>query len=888
MMKRVLLLLAILTPLQGILAGDDEASWSFLPISPTPPPSHASGCSPVDGFILQKLEEETLTPSPQADKRTLIRRAYVDLHGLPPTPEDVRDFLNDDDSLEPFARLTDRLLASPRLGERWARHWMDVVHFAETHGHDEDAIREHAWPYRDYLIQAFNSDLPYARFIEEQVAGDVLDPENPWATVATSFLACGPWDESSQMGIQDGTVDKEIARYLDRDDMLTTTMSTFTSTTVHCARCHDHKFDPVSIEDYYGLQAVFAGVDRVDRPYEADPEVGRRRQLLAEEKALLDQGQLPPGAIDHGETIQAVAEWARALLRGSRSWSVFPPHTVTTSSSATTTSILEDGSVLFGGEPPEKDTYHFTLRPGEQTVTAVLLEVLPHDSLPAGGPGLAENGNLHLCEIQIRVSGEKAVPIRSATADFDQAGWTIAHAIDGNPDSAWGIHPQQGKAHQAMFILEKPLRLAGNQSLTVVLEQNHGRRHLIGRARLALTAAETPRLGEVIDPAIKTICEKPPSARSETERKTLTLRYLNERNERARAALPEPLQVYAVSSKFEAIGNFKPALKPRPVFVLKRGNIHTPGSPAQPEALTQLDFKHAAFPGGSDPDEGARRAALAQWLSHPDNPLTWRSIVNRVWHYHFGRGIVSTPNDFGEMGARPTHPALLDWLATAFRDHEGSFKWLHRTIMTSATYQQSADESDAGLEHDPENRWLWRRSPRRLEAEAIRDAVLQFSGLLDLTMGGPSARQFHTSKGVHITPVVDYLNFDPDDRANFRRSVYRFVFRTVPDPLMQALDCPDASQLSPKRTTSATPLQALALLNNPFFIRQSQHLAERLQRRQTGSEDATPVIESLFHLIYNRPPSAEEASEVSAYAEAHGLANACRVLLNSNAFVYVR
>ena len=286
----------------------------------------------------------------------------------------------------------------------------------------------------------------------------------------------------------------------------------------------------------------------------------------------------------------------------------------------------------------------------------------------------------------------------------------------------------------------------------------------------------------------------------------------------------------------------------------------------------------------SPDDEGQRRAALANWLADERNVLTWRSIVNRVWHYHFGRGLVGTPNDFGRMGDRPSHPELLDWLAFEFRAGGGSLKWLHRTIMTSSVYQQNSAHNEEYTRRDADNRWLWRVNRTRLDAESYRDSLLQLAGNADLKMGGPSARHFNMSKGVHVTPNLDYVGFDPDSPANFRRSVYRFVFRTVPDPLMQLMDCPDASQHAPKRDSSVTALQALAMLNNRFLVRQSERLAKRL--RHESSSLSTQVRE-LFELAYHREPEPEEGRLVLALAREHGLANACRVILNSSEFVFL-
>jgi hypothetical protein len=855
-----------------------ETHWSLTPLSkPTVP----EGRSPVDGFISQRLKEGGLAPSPPADSHSWLRRVYFDLVGLPPTPEELETFL-DDESPVAEERVVDRLLASPRYGERWARHWMDVVRYAETHGHDEDAIRENAWPYRDWLIRAFNQDKPYAEFVREQIAGDVIAPGDPWATAGIGFLGCGPWDESSQMGIQDGTTDKKIAQYLDRDDMLTATMLTFASTTAHCARCHDHKFDPVSLQDYYALQAVFAGVDKVDRPFESDPALADKRTRLEHDLDGLKKGAFSIAKLDAQNLKAEMDGWETRLGQRAQEWSALAPVKIV-SASSTPYEILADGSILFGGDAPEKDVYIVTGTSRREKVTAVQVEVLTDSSLPKNGPGRAENGNLHLTNVTVRIAG-KVIPMKSATADFNQSGWEIDKAIDGNKGSAWGIHPEEGKPHRAVFVFSEPAMLANDSTTEVTLEQQHGRNHVIGRLRVSVSSTTAPVVGEAISAEMASILSISKESRTSEQERTLAIAYLTEKKKNQLAALPAPGKIYAVASNFPANGNFKAAMKPREVHVLERGDVLSPIEPARPGALSCIPNLLSRFE-GVDEEEGARRVALANWLAHPKNVLSWRSIVNRVWHYHFGRGIVETPNDFGKMGALPSHRALLDWLAVEFRDGGGSLKWLHKTIVLSGTYRQAAADHPRGLAVDSDNRLLWRMNRRRLDAESIRDAVLSLSGRLDLRMGGPSARQFHTSPGVHVTPVVEYQEFDPDDPANFRRGVYRFVFRTVPDPLMQALDCPDASQLVARRESSSTPLQALAMLNNRFMVRQSEHIAARLQGERDGLE---AQVSRLYVRAYGRLPSAGEAASVIGYAREHGLANACRVIINSSEFLFVQ
>jgi mono/diheme cytochrome c family protein len=642
------------------------AHWAFAPLAPGAPPVLPGVAHPVDAFVCAALAERGLVPSPEADRRTLARRLYLDLHGLPPDPEVLRRFAQDT-APDAYGRLVDDLLASPRYGERWARHWLDVAHYGDTHGYDKDKRRPKAWPYRDYVIAALNEDKPYGRFVEEQIAGDVLYPDAPEALVATGFLAAGPWDFVGHVELREGTRDKRITRVLDRDDMVGNTMGAFVSLTVQCARCHDHKFDPISTAEYYGLQAVFAGVERAERPYDPDPEQHALRRARHE-------------------------EWRAA---------------------------------------------------------------------------------------------------RAALA-----------AAEGDP----------ARADEAV--------------------------------RLAARVAEL---------------------------------------EQALAALPAPQMVYAAAPDFKAEGAFTPPGGPREVHVLHRGDVDQPGDRARPGALALGTGRDAAFAlGDAADDEGARRAALARWIIAPENPLTWRSIVNRVWHYHFGRGLAETPNDFGAMGAPPTHPELLDWLAAAFLEHGQSLKWLHKLLVTSATYRQASGDHAGNAARDAANHYLWRMHRGTLDAESLRDGVLHLAGLLDLRMGGPGFDTF-SFQDDH-SPRYDYQAFPPDQADARRRSVYRFIVRSVPDPFMQTLDCADPSISVPVRNETLTALQALATLNNPFMVRHAAAFADRVAGL---APDLAGQVRLAHEMATGRPPDDRDAAVLLDYAQAHGLANACRVILNSNAFLFV-
>lgn len=685
--------------------------WSLAPLRRADPPAAKSGWgrTPIDAFILAKLTEKQLTPSAEADRRTLIRRLTFDLHGIPPTYEDTQAFLADR-SPDAYDKLVDRLLASPRYGERWGRHWLDVVHYGESHGYDKDKPRRNAWPYRDYVIRSFNEDKPYRRFVEEQLAGDVLYPDDPQGVVATGFIAAGPWDFVGHAELREGTTDKEITRLLDRDDMLMTTMSAFTSMTAHCARCHDHKFDPIKQEDYYSLQAVFAGVDRAERPYDADPAIYAKRRVLLEDRR------------------------------------------------------------------------------------AVMVELQP--------------------------LLDKAAAITSPEIQE----------------------------------LDKQLRVWRTEKATEKVSQGMAQRKALVRALL------------------------PGDVNASTDALEARLAMVDQRI----AELPKPQMVYAAANVFPLTGTLRWPITPRPIHVLGRGSVQSPGAQALPGALSAVAKLPSRFPEAASGPEGKRRAALAQWIVSPDNMLTWRSIVNRVWHFHFGAGLVDSPNDFGRMGSLPTHPELLDWLAIQFRDNGGSFKALHRQIVRSSVYRQASTADSAKAKIDANNRYLWRMNRWRLDAESVRDASLLVAGKLDTTPGGPSVEQFFF-KDDH-SPVYDYTRFDIDSPASRRRSVYRFLVRSVPDPLMERLDCPDPSAMTAKRNTTITAIQALALLNNPLLVKQAEYLAGRA--REAGSELPMQVA-ALFRYALQREPEPKESALLTGYARQHGLENASRLILNSNEFLFV-
>ncbi len=883
------------------LAGSPETPsthWSLTPLDspPIPPgPSH-----PIDAFIGAKLAEHELAPSPPADRRTLLRRLSYDLTGLPPSPDELADFLADPSPTAYEARV-ERYLGSKRHGEHWARHWLDVANYADTHGNDHDYARPNAWPYRDYVIRAFNQDKPYARFVQEQVAGDALFPEDPDATVALGFLAAGPWDHTLMVTVREDTVDHRSAQNLDRDSLVSATMGTFQSLTAHCARCHNHKFDPISQREYYSLQAVFAGVDRADRPFDTDPGTHVRRQRLLEERRLVETRHPSLMArLESPEIRQTVGAWEDAWRRREQAWTPLDPVSVVSTGGATLTRE-SDGSWSVSGKRPDRDTYIVTapFRPG--TLRAFRLEALPDDRLPTRGPGRWDNGNFHLSEFRAFVASPatlgsgQPLTFGRAFSDYDEGpAISAAQAIDGKSNTVWGVHPRYGEVHEAIFVVAEPAVVSDAATLTILLEHQDGAPgHGLGRFRISATDQDPSGAAlRPISQELTRILRTPESERTPSQRETLALTVLKSNLERDLTSLPAPRQVYAVTRDFPPDGpNFNPPPKPRPIHLLARGDLARPGELVEPGTLGCIpglsgDLDLAA----ADPDdETLRRAALARWLVDGRNVLTWRSIVNRVWSYHFGRGLCDTPNDFGRMGGTPSHPELLDWLAVWFRDEAGgSLKALHRLIVTSGTWKQTSLTAGPPPT-DSDNRLLWRQNRPRLTAEQVRDTILALGDRLDLTDGGPPAVQFNSRGDATFNsggnpPFLDYENFDPDSDPARRRAIYRFLFRTVPDPLMESLDCPDGGAVTPVRNVSTTAVQAFALLNNAFVIRQSEHIAARVA---AGASQPEAQAAAAVRRILLRDATDSERRRLAAYIEHHGLANAAQMLLNSNEFLHL-
>ena len=894
----VLLLICGSVLLKAETPSKKETIWSLHPLVQTALPN--ASVHPIDAFVDAKLKKYQLQRAPRADRRSLIRRLSNGLKGLPPTEAELHEFLHSKDE-HAYEKLIGRFLASPQYGERWGRHWLDVAQYADTHGNDHDFRRPNAWPYRDYVINAFNTDKPYARFIKEQVAGDSLYPDSPEATIATGFLAAGPWDDTLMITIRPDTIDHRMGQNLDRDSLVSTVMSTFQSLTVHCARCHDHKFDPISQKEYYALQAVFSGCDRADRPVDSDPKIHGKRARLRELKLALKRrdpkvlASLPSYDLETKITaLKKEIEFPR--------WSLLEVSSVKSSVAFDETQFTQenDRSWYVSGKRPIQDTFEITATSALPKIRAFRLEVLPDSRLPAGGPGRADNGNFHLAEFRahLRVlSGEdERLAFTNAVANHSDRGDLIAMTIDRKADSYWSINPQYNKPHDAVFALAKPALIKEGYQLQISLQLSGKDGHQIGRFRLSATADKLGPNGGLpvrVPDDIAKLLEIPEGKHTAEEQRTLALRFLEEDTLQQLADMPEPTQlVYAISHDFPKQNGFQPALVPRPIHRLHRGELTQPRELVEPAVLDCLPNLPSELKINNDLDESSRRAALAHWLTDERNVLTWRSIVNRVWHWHFGQGLSPTPNDFGAMGQAPSHPELLDWLAIWFRDEaKGSFKKLHRLILASETYRQRVldDPSHRGQKIDANNRLLWRMNRQRLTAEQVRDGVMQLSGRLNSTMGGPPVLHFlhkgdQTFKNT-APPFVDYANFDPNSVDGRRRAIYRFIFRTIPDPLLDALDCPDGSGTVPVRATSSTAQQALALLNDKFLLNHAEHMARRIGDRHKGN--IPEQVQAAFQLILQRQASSHELEQFAGYVTSHGLANACHLLLNTNEFLYL-
>ncbi len=882
----------------------DKTFWAFAPLNRPLTPRVRDGKWPrndIDRFILAKLEEKKIHPSPAVEKRKLIRRTYFDLIGLPPTPEEVEMFVKDN-SPDAYESLIDRLLASPHYGERWGRHWLDLARFAESHGYEQDYDRTNAYHYRDFVIQALNQDLPYDTFVRWQLAGDELAPDNLLAMKATGFLAAG----THATQITANQAEKE--RYDELDDMAGTIGTAMLGLTIGCARCHDHKFDPIPTRDYYRMISAFTTTVRSDHDLMVDPPKYRR------EKAEFDREHQPLVAalekFEQEELPARLAAWEKSGARPALpTWLVLDQADVKSKGKATFTP-QEDGSFVVSGENADFDTFTFTAPVPVPGITAVKLEALADPSLKKNGPGRAENGNFALSDFKFMVtpagsSNQVEAKFVKATVTFEQKGLPVAAGIDLDPKSAWAIDPQFGTNHAAVFELASPLTNAVELVFKLKFENNH--KHSIGRPRLSVTTSAAPGLDGASGPAIlaqvNRILATPPTERPDKEKATLLKWYrsIDPQWGQFKAAVathakkepqPEKANVLICSEGVPAVRLHTqgPDFYTN-TFFLKRGDPNQKEDVAPPGFLQVLmRTPEAEKRWLAPPPPGAKtsfqRASLANWITDADGGaghLLARVIVNRLWRHHFGRGLVSTPSDFGVQGDKPTHPELLDWLASELIRNGWHLKPLHKLMMTSAIYRQGGISGPihggkSASTIDPENTLYWRRAPQRLEAEIIRDAILSVSGRLDPKMFGPGSL----------------------DEAQLRRSIYFTIKRSHLVPMMVQFDAPDSLQGIGRRPQTTVAPQALLLLNNPQIRAAALAFARKLESEAAKSPGS--AVKAGYLAALGRLPEKEELADTVEFLTSQSasykaddrkdaaelaMADFCQALFGLNEFIYV-
>lgn len=859
--------------------------WSLQPVNTPATPEEFRDLHPIDAFVRARLVEHGLEPSPRADPRTLIRRLSFDLRGLPPTPEEVEAFLADD-SDSAWEAVVERMLASPDYGERWARHWLDLARFGESQGFERDKIRDNAWPYRDWVIQALNEDLPFDQFARLQIAGDVLHPGDADATTATGFLVAGPYDEVGQS--QQSAAMRAVVRQDEMEDYIGTVSQTFLGLTVNCARCHDHKFDPITQTEYYQLAAALAGVKPGERVLPADES---RRQLANAQQSLKMVNDRIAGLLEPvrerllSERRQAAAATpspepiARWTFETDLQDEVGSLH-----GTAHGGATIRDGQLVLDGKQAYVSTASLSVPLRDMTLEAWVRL----DSLDQRGGGVLSVQSTDGHVFDAIVYGEKQPnqwmagsngfvrwksfdgPAEQEANDalvhiaitYDSEG-TIRGFRNGAPyGQAYrsdGPVTYQPGTSQILFGLRHGTAAGGNRMLAGRIEQAHLYDKALSPEEIASSAARFPVVSRQQLLAALTDDQRAALAEWEAEASELTGRVKSLSDRR----------VYVVSPR-----------KAEVTHVLLRGNPATPAEEVGAGGIGALRGLSNDFSLPPDAAEGERRKKLAEWMTSAQNPLFARVIVNRLWHYHFGTGIVSSPNDFGFNGARPTHPELLDYLARELIANNWSLKALHRLIVTSETYRQSSKPDAAKLEVDAENRWLWRYAPQRLEAEVIRDTLLKVSGRLNSFRGGPSFRNFETF--VHNSQF--YIMQDREGPEYHRRTIYRMWIRSGRNRLLDAFDCPDPSVTTPDRVVTTTPTQSLSLLNNSFVLRMADALEERVLQEAAESLDAQ-VIE-VYRLTLQRAPFEDEQRLAVLFVRQHGLAALARVLFNTNEFLF--
>ncbi|MCA9036157.1 MAG: PSD1 domain-containing protein [Planctomycetaceae bacterium] len=833
-----------------------ETHWAFVrPALPSVPSVERSEwCrNPIDNFVAAKLEELTLAPAAHADPYALIRRVYLDLTGLPPTPEAADKFAADP-SQDAFAAVVDQLLASPQFGEHWARMWLDLARYADTKGYEKDQPRT-IWRYRDWVIEAFNKDMPFDQFTREQLAGDLLPEATTSQMLATAF-------HRNTMTNDEGGTDNEEFRIAAVKDRVDTTVQVWMGLTMGCAKCHSHKYDPITQREYYQFMAYFNQTEDEDRPDDSPklptPTPQQQQQLDSIQKQIADtQSQLDQLTASLPE--QKV-NWERTLA-GQTTWKIVTPETAEASHGSTLT-IQDDGSVLASGALPGTDVYQITLTENGP-ITALRLEALTHKSLPRKGPGRTRGDpNFVLSELTVeRIDAEgqvlQTIPLSNAKADFSQTNWDVTKAIDGDAATGWAISPQQGQPHVAIFEFRSPLSIPQGQSLRIRLSQQYPANSLLlGCVRFSVTSEPFESLTPSF-PLLAEIAGIPDSLRTDEQRQQLTEAFQKQNDQTAPLAKQRGVLKAQVDSIHQQIP-LTPVMRDRNPERQRKNVIHVRGNFLQPGDEVQAALPQAF---GEATDAG-NRLAVANWILSPSNPLTSRVLANRLWARLFGRGIVETEEDFGIQGTVPTHPELLDWLAIQIQEtHQWSIKKMLRTMVLSSAYQQSSHISPASRQRDPDNRWL-SRSPRfRLSAEVVRDQSLFVSGLLTNKIGGPSVMP-PQPEGIWRATYSSMKWESAENEDRYRRGLYTFLRRTSPYPSMITFDAGSGEVCQLRRIRTNTPLQALVTLNDPVFVEAAGALARTAIDQGEGTsidhdlKATSDVIRKMFRraLVRNAEP----------------------------------
>jgi hypothetical protein len=899
-----------------VIAESLPDDWAFRPLKSISVPPRTSGAStnPIDSFVRAQLASHRLKPAAQAERRVLIRRAYFDLIGLPPTPGEVEEFVRDKRT-DAFERVVDRLLASPQHGERWARHWLDVVRFGESQGFEYDRIRDNAWRYRDYVINAFNADKPYDQFIREQLAGDVIEPVTREGIIATGFLVAGPWDQAGS-GAASPSV-RAMVREAELEDMLGTVGQTFLGVTLNCARCHNHKFDPIPTRDYYRIKAVFQGVRHGERSLVTKAEEARRASEASVRKKQLGEVEQRLAQIEStararalerrfpnrheekteragAETGAPIQPFARWTFETNAQDSVGPLH-----------ARLEGGARILNGRLALDGREAFAVtEPLKLPLREKTLEAwVTLATLEQGGGGIVtvesdDGRNFDAIVFSERqphrwVAGSefyrRTRELETATDETTAPGQLVHIALVYHRDHTIAMfrngqpygEPYQWTSEFGAFDTFP----AGTSRVLFGKRHTGGGKAMfageIEEARLydrALNKAEVAASFKAGPDVISISREQVLDALTDAERRDRA-RLLEERDSLLAAAKNQPAPPMGYVAKPE---------KPEATFVLHRGEPDKPREAVVAGSLSSIVRPAGELGLSAETPEAERRRRFANWIASPENPLTARAIVNRVWHYHFGRGLAATPNDFGKMGERPSHPELLDWLAGWFVSPDGanwSLKKLHRLIMTSETWRSSSESviSKSVKEGASIDSLIASFRPRRLEAEAVRDAMLAVSGELNPQVGGPGFRPFrHVGSGGQN----EYFASDPIGPEYNRRTVYRICVHSARDPLLDSLDCPEFSTRTATRPSTTTPLQALSLMNNSFVQRQAKKLAKRIESEE--GREMKAQVQSLWLRCYARAPHADELRAAMKLAREEGLESVAWAVLNSNEFVFVQ